>query len=390
MLTPWASDELQELVGSAGGRIEAKVASADQSNSCIIFGEQVLLKLFRRVAPGINPDLEISRFFAEHENFDHVPALMGSLEYGDSKGVPQTLGVLHRFIPGAQVAWEFTLGHVNQFFSKVSELPPADWPVTDRAFNAASDLSSTWALGTAEPSEQARTLDRGFFTAARLLGRRTAEMHVALASDHQNPQFATEPITEKHLQSRRWSMRDLTSRTCELLSRRIDQLPEGVKRAAEDVQKAEPQLLARFDALVAEALPAERIRCHGDYHLGQVLYARNDFIIIDFEGEPARTLEERREKRSPLYDVAGMLRSLHYAASQGYFQQRERAAGDAERERALREAADVWYCWAAAALFAVIGRLPTARNFCRRTRLTASGCSARSCWKRRFMNWPMN
>jgi maltose alpha-D-glucosyltransferase/alpha-amylase len=348
-LAPWAGENLPAVMKAGAIALAPKPASADQSNSGIIYGDRLLLKLFRRVAPGVNPDLEISRFLAERGANAHVPELMGSLEHRAAQGEPLTLGVLHRFVLGAQVAWDLALERIAEYFAGLEKLTAADWPTPEGAFASGADAATVWNLGNAEPTEQAERLGGAYLAAAERLGKRTAELHVALAADRQSPQFAPEPFTDKYQQSRRWAMRDLASRTCELLSRRIEQLPEAIRPYAQSVLESEPKLLARFDALVAEPMQAMRIRCHGDYHLGQVLYANRDFTIIDFEGEPARSLEERRTKRSPLYDVAGMLRSLHYAASQGYFRERDRRPDVGGLHDRLRGAARAWQLWAVAA-----------------------------------------
>jgi maltose alpha-D-glucosyltransferase/alpha-amylase len=209
----------------------------------------------------------------------------------------------------------------------------------------------------------ADTLAGDFLRSAALLGRRTAELHLALASNSELPNFAPEPFTEKHQDELRWSMRDLTARTCELLRQRLPQLPKAIEPAAQAVQDRQSELLARFDELGGGPIDAQRLRVHGDYHLGQVLYTGSDFAIIDFEGEPARSLEWRRSKRSPLVDVAGMLRSYHYAASQALFRQLgAKPAGTATDEQ-LRAAADAWYLWAAAAFIGAYRATATAGQF---------------------------
>ncbi len=361
-LAPWASKNLPAVMQAGAHALAPKPMSADQSNSGIVYGDRLLLKLFRRLAPGVNPDLEISRFLGEHGANAHVPELMGALEHRAAQGEPLTLGVLHRFVLGAQVAWELTLERLADYFAEVGKLSPAEWPTPEGAFTSGAYGASVWNLGAAEPAEQAERLGGVYFSAVERLGKRTAELHVALAADRQSPQFAPEPFTDKYQQSRRWAMRDLASRTCELLSRRIEQLPAAIRSHAQTVLESEPKFLARFDALVAEPMQALRIRCHGDYHLGQVLYAQRDFTIIDFEGEPARTLEERRTKRSPLYDVAGMLRSLDYAASQGFFRERDRRPSDGALHDRLRGAARAWRLWATAAFLRGYRNIADATN----------------------------
>ncbi len=144
-------------------------------------------------------------------------------------------------------------------------------------------------------------------------------------------------------------MRDLASRTFELLRQRSAQVPADAQSLARAVLAQESRLLARFDEIVVEPIDGQRIRCHGDYHLGQVIDVDNDFMIIDFEGEPGRSLDERRTKRSPLTDVAGMIRSQHYAVSQMLLPQLRDAKANAADATALRAAADCWYHWSVAA-----------------------------------------
>ena len=201
-----------------------------------------------------------------------------------------------------------------------------------------------------------------YLSHAGLLGQRTAELHLALAGESELPEFSPEPFNDKYQQSLRWSMRDLAARTCELLRQRLPQLPAAVQPTAREVLSAEPRMLTRFDELAAGPIGAQRIRCHGDYHLGQVLWTDGDFTIIDFEGEPARSLAERRAKRSPLVDVAGMVRSFHYAASQALFGQLRQQPAQATLP-ALRGAADVWYLWATSAFLRAYRQTASAGRF---------------------------
>ena len=191
----------------------------------------------------------------------------------------------------------------------------------------------------------------GYVESARLLGRRTAELHRALASDTTDPQFAPEPFTPLYQRSLYQSMRSLTRQTLLMLGRRVKDLPESLRPAAEQILGAENEILKRFHMLTDRKIGAMRIRCHGDYHLGQVLYTGKDFVIIDFEGEPARSLTERRLKRPSLRDAAGMLRSFHYAAYAALIDLAERG-GLSERPDALprlETQARFWHVWVSAA-----------------------------------------
>jgi maltose alpha-D-glucosyltransferase/alpha-amylase len=375
--------ELSEIMKAGAAKLTPTPLSADQSNSCVVYGRRLFLKLFRKLVPGINPELEIGRFLAATNSFSHVPALCASLEYKPSQSESEslTLGVLQRFTPGKS-AWQATLDNLANYFQQVRELPPEDRPRASAAFEplaekpsreTASDKAgsggSLWAMASRRPVATAEPLAGDNLRKIALLGRRTAELHLALGSDSEQPGFIPEPFTEKHQQSLRWSMRDLASRTCELLRQRLAQVPAEAQPAAREVLAQQARLLTRFDEMVVERIDGQRIRVHSDYHLGQVMDTGDDFVIIDFEGEPARPLDERRAKRSPLVDVAGMIRSLHYAVSQAIFQQlRSSEAGQLDAGQpgagqldagqldagqlnagALREAADCWYRWSVAA-----------------------------------------
>jgi maltose alpha-D-glucosyltransferase/alpha-amylase len=153
-----------------------------------------------------------------------------------------------------------------------------------------------------------------YLLSARRLGERTAEFHLAMASNVGNPSFAPEPFTPFYQRSLYQSMRNLTAQTFSLLRKRIGTLPEALRGQGREVMEMEGRILKRFQGILDRKITAMRIRIHGDYHLGQVLHTGKEFVLIDFEGEPARSLADRRIKRSPLRDVAGMLRSFHYAS----------------------------------------------------------------------------
>jgi maltose alpha-D-glucosyltransferase/alpha-amylase len=181
------------------------------------------------------------------------------------------------------------------------------------------------------------------------LGRRTAELHLALASDPVDPNFAPEPFTAGYQRPLHQSMRNLTGRVLQLLRRRLKTLPEAAQAEAQQVLDFEPELFRRFHSLLDHKISALRTRTHGDYHLGQVLYTGKDFVIIDFEGEPARPLKERRLKRSPIQDVAGMLRSFHYAAYAAFFEQAASGLVQPQSQTTLEMWSRFWHTWVSVA-----------------------------------------
>ena len=258
--------------------LAARRLPGEQSNTSVVFGHTLILKHFRRLIDGVNPELEMTQFLTERTPFRHTPRLAGALEYRAPRGFTATLAVVQEFVPDARDGWEWMLDELAGVLQDAPDEEPDDRSLRARA---GSSLS---ALGR--------------------LGARTGELHRALASDRTDPAFAPEPIDQ----------RDLTTWAAEIV-RRIDAARALVGRAGADIPT--PDLLRSALASALAGLDGrEKIRLHGDYHLGQTLYApaTHDFVIIDFEGEPLRPLAERRAKQAALRDVAGLLRSIDYAA----------------------------------------------------------------------------
>jgi maltose alpha-D-glucosyltransferase/alpha-amylase len=312
--------------GSAGGRLSGRstpalaralggqeppepgVFRAEQSNTSILFGQDLILKLFRRVEPGVNPDLELGRYLVERAGFEHTPAVAGALEYRVDGAEPSTLAIVHEFVPNEGDAWQFTLDALSRFYEET---------VTERIRPGARPPEApegTLLERARRPvPEEIEELVGSYLHAAQLMGRRVAEMHAALAGDGAEPGLAPEPLTPHYQRSVYQSQRNLTGRSMQLLRRSLSSLDERERAGAEELLARQGELLRRFAALIERRVSAKRIRCHGDLHLGQVLFTGRDFLIIDFEGEPARSLSDRRAKRTPMRDVAGLLRSFHYA-----------------------------------------------------------------------------
>ncbi len=283
---------------------------AEQSNTSVIFGRHWILKLFRRLEEGVNPDLEIGRFLRERE-FDGTPELLGSLELEGAGRPALAAAVLHRFVPNQGDAWEHSQDALGRYFETAlaadvdgSELEgPGDLLTRAQARLAGEGLP-----------ERVRELVGPYLESARLLGLRTGELHGSLASRSDVEAFRPEPFSTLYQRSLYQSIRNLLGTSLEGLTRRIDALGEEEQAMARILLESRPRILERFEALLERKFDGRRIRVHGDYHLGQVLFTGKDFQIIDFEGEPDRPLGERRIKRSPLRDVGGMIRSFDYAA----------------------------------------------------------------------------
>ena len=293
-----------ELRGPAYALLQPTVLGVEQSNTSVAYGDRLILKMFRRPGEGVNPDLELGRTLLERSSFRNTALLAGAVEYqrgGASE--PTTIAVLQGFIENDGDAWRFTLDNLAQFFERALATQSVAEPPKAHLLESAPETVPA----------QIQDIAGTYLLAVVTMAKRTAEMHRALASVN-DPDFNPEPFTQMYQRSLYASLRAQGSRTFELLGQQLGSLPEGVKEIAARIVKAEPLALSVFEKIRNKNLGGMRIRTHGDFHLGQVLNTGTDFVIIDFEGEPARAVSERRLKRSPLRDVAGMIRSFDYAA----------------------------------------------------------------------------
>jgi maltose alpha-D-glucosyltransferase/alpha-amylase len=326
--------ELRELVRS--GVSEARLMGADQSNTSLVYEDSAVLKLFRRLDDGVNPDLEIGRHLSGHPEVP-VPRLLGAIEYAAGREEPVTLGIVQEFVRHEADGWTHVLNALRRYYDELPDEPPPR-----------DGAESTFALAhksTVPDAIAERMTDE--LMLAELLGSRTATLHRALADDDGDPAFAPQPVNGMYQRSLYQSMRSMGRRGLQRLRRQRPKLTGRSAELADVVLGAEAQLLERFEAVRQTPLGGQRIRIHGDFHLGQVLLTGRDVVILDFEGEPLRSIGERRLPRSPLQDVAGMLRSLHYATLVALDQEVERAAlVDAPERMAVAEAwARSWYRW---------------------------------------------
>jgi maltose alpha-D-glucosyltransferase / alpha-amylase len=325
-------------------RLEAQVVRAEQSNTSVVYGDRFILKLFRRIEEGENPDLEIGRFLTERVGFAHTPPVTGTIEFHRNGGEPLTLALLQGYVENEGDAWTYTLDTLGRYYEvALSE-------TSDGGHRPPLPRRSPLELAAEPIPDDVHATVGPYLQSAELLGQRTAELHLALVSDRDDRAFAPEAFTSLYQRSLYQSMRTLTRRTFQLLRRHTPRLEESERLGAEHLATQEQELLERFRELTGGRISAVRIRSHGDYHLGQVLYTGRDFVIIDFEGEPARPLGERRLKRSALRDVAGMLRSFHYAAYAGLFEQMEAGVvSSGEQLAALEEWTRFWHGWVSTA-----------------------------------------
>jgi len=326
--------------GPHADALEPTPIKVEQSNTSVVYGDRLILKLFRRLEEGINPDLEIGRFLTEKTPFEHISQVAGALEYKRRRSKPMSLSILQGFVANEGDAWQYTLDSLERYLQNVLAHPTVQAPPIPRKHMLSLPE---------EPPPLAKETIGSYLNSARLLGQRTAELHVALASGLDDPDFAPDLFTHMYQMSLYQSMRSFTTRTLQLLRERLPNIPEELQEDAQQVLNLEKEIIERYQPIRKQKISAARIRCHGDYHLGQVLFTGKDFVIIDFEGEPARSLSERRLKRSPLLDIAGMIRSFHYAAHSALLQQAPLAPRPEDDLPLLQHWAQYWYVWVSVA-----------------------------------------
>jgi maltose alpha-D-glucosyltransferase/alpha-amylase len=303
---------------AAPERLVVRRSGAEQSNSSVIFDDYGILKTYRRLQPGPHPEIEMSRFLVERAGFANTPPLLALMELdlaGDNGPETHALGVLFGFVRNQGDGWTQALNYLTRYLDDAlvsSGGHPSDLP---------------------DP-------DVFFLSLARQLGLRTAEMHRALAEQgFDDPDFSPEPITAGDVAEWRSALEASAVDMFSRLERERANLSAASQELAERLFAQREALFRQIRVLIPDQVQAQKTRFHGDFHLGQVLAVKNDFFIIDFEGEPARPLADRRRKSSPLRDVAGMIRSFDYASCTAVRQLAEARPAAAPR---MAQLADAW------------------------------------------------
>jgi maltose alpha-D-glucosyltransferase/alpha-amylase len=329
----------QALSGGAGLPKPGPMRN-NRSNSCIAFEDKLILKFFRRIEPGINPEFEIGKFLTER-GFAHSQTLLGAIEYRGQTQSRTTLAVLHAFTPSTTTGWDYTLDSTSRYYDRA---------ITWVAQGEAPNLSVSAAVKILQPEipEKAGELIGTYLESARLLGERTAELHCALASEPGNLDFAPEPSTPHYRRAVFQSMRNLALQNLRLLRKELKTLPEELQAMAQRVADLEPGIVQVFRALSDRRVLAKRLRLHGECRLDHVLWTGKDFVFIDFEGDASAPIGQRNIKHSPLRDVAALVRSFHYAAYVGLEQHVERGSVPRENLPKFQSWMRYWNRWVSA------------------------------------------
>jgi maltose alpha-D-glucosyltransferase / alpha-amylase len=314
----------------------------EQSNSSVVYANQVILKFFRKVEDGINPDVEIGRYLTANQQLKQFAPVLGAWEYHRQSGEVATLAVMQQYIANSIDAWSFTLDCLRNYFERVMVLPKADLRQIQLPSRSLVELLNK------DAPPFGYNIIVSYLDTVELLGKRTAEMHLALAAAADHPDFAPEPFSLGHQGLVYRDMRTLMDGILLLLEKRLGTLSPDTQALAQKVLSRQGEIRDRIKALLTQEIDATRIRCHGDYRLSQVLLTGKDFIIIDFEGEPGRPLHERRIKRSPLRDLAGMLQSFNYALTLAFRNEVENGLIRADNLDVMEKWAQFWYSWVSA------------------------------------------
>ncbi|HYE25223.1 MAG TPA: maltose alpha-D-glucosyltransferase [Clostridia bacterium] len=314
-------------------------------NTTINFGENFVLKLYRKIEPGMQPDREIAEFLTQNE-FTHTPRALGALEYRmvDADGELQTtsIGLLTSFPRNATLGWDYMLHQLGLYFERALTLPEGD--PQSREFPGGDPLS---LIAQPVPAAMLDWLGTNV-ELIRQLGIRAAEMHTVLASRRDLPDFAPEPFTDFYRHGLYHGMVGQINRSLDALRARLNTLNAATRDEARALISREADIRATLQPLRDFRIGGSRIRHHGDFHLGHVLFTGNDAVITEFGGDPARPMSERRIKRTALRDIASMLRSFHYMSHAVLYGQVPGIDATRKDHPLLEKWAQAWYQWASA------------------------------------------
>ncbi|MGE3538798.1 MAG: maltose alpha-D-glucosyltransferase [Candidatus Tectimicrobiota bacterium] len=320
---------LRAALAAPPSRLTPTVLPAAYHNTSVVYGTDWILKLFRCVDVGLNPDLELGRFLTA-QGFAHTPAVVGALAYRPQRGERLSVAIVQRYVPHRGSLAAVLQSALQAYFQRLpGRRAPSSPPL---------GVQSVLARGAEVPSPAVQDLLGEGYTLARLLGQRTAAMHLTLAASSPDTAFTPLPFTPFYQRALYQSSRGLIGRVLEALQTRWPRLPVADQHTAGALLARRAELLQCCRQVALQPIQAQRLRCHGDYHLGQILVTDDDLMIVDFEGLPQQRVSERQLKRSPLMDVASMLWSLQAAPARA----RPR---DRQDSRRLEAWAQLWAWW---------------------------------------------
>jgi maltose alpha-D-glucosyltransferase/alpha-amylase len=335
----------REAWGRVRSNLDPQPQTLDEHKILVTLGQDFVFTLYREVETGPNPDREIGEFLTNHTSFSHIARTLGAVEYRvtqDETEQVTTLGTLSAYLRNATDGWLYTIDHLGLFFERALAIGEDDPRLKELKSGTPFALFS-------QPMPRVITeLLGGHAETAVLLGRCTAEMHAALSSHPEMPEFAPEPFTEFYRHSLYHGLLATMNKSLDALGQNVERLSGAAQEEARTVLEQQDTLRERFNALRDMRISGTRTRHHGDYHLGNVLYTGSDFIIKNFDGDYTRPMSERRIKRSPIKDVASMVRSLHYVSHAVLFNHVPGIVTTQDADWRLERWAKAWYQWVSA------------------------------------------
>ncbi|MFH1342187.1 MAG: maltose alpha-D-glucosyltransferase [Pseudomonadota bacterium] len=268
--------------------VHIRAVETEQSNSTALVDEDYVVKIYRKLVPGINPEIEVGRFLTEVAGFANTPALLGSVELVEGDNT-SAIAIVHAFVQNQGDAWTVTAAYLDRFVEEQRLLAASEHPGESEEVPYLHYISQT--------------------------GRRVAEMHLALAGNGELTDFTPEPIRPDHVALWIEEITGRAERVCEALQQRRLAVRDSDRMLVDQLLAQREGLTDRLVTLLPPDIGGLNIRHHGDFHLGQMLIAKDDVFIIDFEGEPRRSLADRRRKAPAARDVAGLIRSIDYSAT---------------------------------------------------------------------------
>ncbi len=363
-----ATNLLAKIMQTTTGDITPNILSGKHNKNLIAFGTKLMFKLFRKLEIGINPDLEIGLFLTEKANSkdaiisEQIVQTAGYLEYYRQETNLITIGILQEFIPEARDGWSYTSDILRNYFDKimVEQVSANDLEIPEITINS--------SLNT-EITEEVYDLIGSYVGLAENLGKRTGEIHHALASDSNNPNFAPEQFTPFYQRSVYQYHRNQTGKILLKLKKHLLQFPQELQQLAQTVINRQDRIMGQLGLVVERKITAMRTRCHGDYHLEHILFTGKDFVIVNFEGEPMRPLNERQMKRSPLRDVAAMLESFYYVVNVALREEIKNGMIRPENLLAMEQWSTFWYSWVSISFLKAYLKVAMSSSFLPKTEL---------------------
>ncbi|MGD1700661.1 maltose alpha-D-glucosyltransferase [Dapis sp. BLCC M229] len=339
-----ATDLLAEIMQATTEDIQPHILSERHDKTLINFGTKLILKLFRKLEYGVNPELENSNFLTETSRgknsaiASNISPTLGYLEYHREGTNLITIGILEKFIPEARDGWSYTSDALRDYFDRVMVEQTSVNELEIPAITVHNSFNT-------EITESVYDLIGSYINLAEKLGKATADIHHALASDSENPNFSPEQFTPFYQRSVYQYMRNQTGKTLLKLKKHLSELSQNTQQLAKSVINRQDRIMEHLSSVVERKITAMRTRCHGDYHLENVLFTGKDFVVINFEGEATRPLNERRMKRSLLRDIAVMLESFYYAANVALREEVKNGMIRSENMLAMEQWSTFWYTW---------------------------------------------